>query len=221
MTQLPEPADNVVRLVVGGLEGKLTTTGGGQVPVRVFERGGGELMVVLMVIPEEGLDREFLLLEYTSTRGLVRFRGEATVQARDLLSFRVIEEPEILQRREFVRVDAVQPIVLMRDEDGSVLSGHALEVSGGGMLFTAPGSLGLDVSVRFTLHLGAGEQPINGRGRVVRAEGEGRRALEFDEISQVDRQRLIHFIFERQRHALAKRGAPVTPLRGNRRRSEG
>ncbi|MBV8219901.1 MAG: hypothetical protein JO325_15665, partial [Solirubrobacterales bacterium] len=38
----------------------------------------------------------------------------------------------------------------------------------------------------------------------VRAADEGKRALVFDQISRVDRQRLIHFVFERQREALAK-----------------
>ena len=36
--------DNVVRLISGGKEGKLTTPGGEQVPVRVFERGAGETL---------------------------------------------------------------------------------------------------------------------------------------------------------------------------------
>jgi c-di-GMP-binding flagellar brake protein YcgR len=87
------------------------------------------------------------------------------------------------------------------------------------MLLTGPDSLQLDASVRFTLNLGHGLMPISGRGHVVRVEGGGRRALVFDEISHADRQRLIRFIFERQRDALAK-GAQVAPLNRKRRRTE-
>ena len=101
-----------------------------------------------------------------------------------------------------------------------MLSGHAIEVSGGGMLLTGPDALALDAIVSFTLNLGDGLDPIKGRGRIVRVEGSGRRALMYDEISVGDRQRLIHFIFERQRSALAK-GARVAPLKRRRRRTEG
>ena len=216
MSNLP---DNVVRLIVGGRDGRLTTPLGEQVPVKVFERGE-ELIVVLMAFPAGELDREPLRVEYSSIRGLVRFEGRAKIEGHDTVSFRLDALPDVVQRREFVRVDAAQPVVLISEEDDSVLSGHAIEVSGGGMLLTGPDALGLDATVRFTLNLGDGLDPINGRGRIVRVEGSGRRALMYDEISQGDRQRLIHFIFERQRSALAK-GARVAPLKRRRRRTEG
>jgi hypothetical protein len=211
--------DNVVRLIVGGRDGWLTTSRGEAVPVKVFERGH-ELIVVLMAFPAGELDREPVQLEYSSIRGLVRFQGRAKTEAHDTVSFRLDEAPEVVQRREFVRVDAAQPVVLISEEDDSVLSGHAIEVSGGGMLLSGPDALGLDAIVSFTLNLGDGMDPIKGRGRIVRVEGSGRRALMYDEISQGDRQRLIHFIFERQRSALAK-GARVAPLKRRRRRTEG
>ncbi len=219
MSKLPEQPDNVVRLIVGGRDGRLTAPDGEAVPVKVFERGDA-LIVILMEIPDGELERKPLALEYSSTRGLVRFQGKAKLEAHDTLTFHVQETPEALQRREFVRVDAAQPVVLISEEDDSVLSGHAIEVSGGGMLLTGPDALGLDATVRFTLNLGDGTDPISGRGRIIRVEGSGRRALEYDQISQGDRQRLIHFIFERQRNALAK-GARVAPLKRGRRRTEG
>ena len=78
--------DNVVRLISGGKEGKLTTPAGEQVPVRVFERGD-QLVLVLMLEAGEDLEQasgEPLSLEYVSTRGLIRFSGEATLEGRDL-----------------------------------------------------------------------------------------------------------------------------------------
>jgi PilZ domain len=216
VTNLP---DNVVRLIVGGRDGRLTTAGGEQVAVKVFERGDA-LIVILMEIPDGELERKSLELEYSSARGLVRFQGKAKREAHDTLTFHVQQAPEALQRREFVRVDAAQPVVLISEEDDTVLSGHAIEVSGGGMLLTGPEALGLDATVRFTLNLGDGRDPINGSGRIIRVEGSGRRALVYDQISQADRQRLIRFVFERQRTALAK-GARVAPLKRNGRRTEG
>jgi hypothetical protein len=209
--------DNVVRLITGGKEGKLTTPDGEQVPVRVFERGD-QLVLVLMLEAGEDLQHgstEPLSLEYVSTRGLIRFSGEATLEGRDLVRFRVAAEQEVVQRREFVRVDAVQPVVLAIGPYGEAINTHAIDVSGGGMLVTGP-DLPLDSSVRFSLHLGANLAPIEGRAHVVRNDEQGRRALVFDDISSADRQRLIHFVFECQRAALAKTktsgNAPVQQL---------
>jgi hypothetical protein len=212
MSEEPRPADNVVRLNAGGVEGKLTASGGRQAPVRVFDRGDARLMLVLTMLAEEDLAGQPLLLEYASPRGLVRAHGEAVFEGRDLLSFRVSASPEPLQRREFVRVDAVAPVTLTIDETEVLVGTHALEVSGGGMLLARPAPLSVGTGVRFRLELSAEEAPIEGHGRVIRVEGEGQPVVVFDQVSAGDRQRLIRFVFERQRSALS-RGAPVAPLK--------
>ncbi|MGN6871960.1 MAG: flagellar brake protein [Solirubrobacteraceae bacterium] len=216
MTDQPEPTGKVIRLNVGGKEGKLTTNVGSRIPVRVFERGGDYLMLVLMLDDGEELGQdaiEPLVLEYVSARGVVRFEGQAVLQERDLVRFEVSTEPEVTQRREFVRVPAVQTVVL-DNEAGSVrIDGKAIDLSGGGMLLSGSDRLELDSVVRFRLSLGAGVPEIEGLARVVRADDGGRRALVFEEIHQDERQRLIHFVFERQRDALAKVGRVITPRR--------
>ncbi len=216
MTEQPEPTAKVIRLNVGGSKGKLTTPVGGHIPVRVFERGGDFLMLVLMLDDGEELGHEAvepLVLEYVSTRGMVRFEGQAVLQERDLVRFEVSTAPEVTQRREFVRVPALQSVVL-GDSVGSVsIDGKAIDLSGGGMLLSGGDRLELDSLVRFRLSLAAGVPDIEGSARVVRADDEGRRALVFEEIAPDDRQRLIHFVFERQRQALAKVGSVVRPRR--------
>jgi PilZ domain len=206
--------DNVVRLIVGGKEGKLTTPAGEHVPVRVFERGGDQLVLVLMLDADEELQAgptKPLSLEYVSTQGLVRFSGEAVLEGRDLVRFTVAAAGEVVQRREHVRVEAVQPVVLAAGVNGEPVNTHAIDVSGGGMLLTGADTLTLDSTVRFSLHLGAHMPPIEGLAHVVRNDDQGRRGLVFDDISSTDRQRLIHFVFERQRVALAK----TKPTTGN------
>ena len=155
MSEAPEPDSNVVRLLVGGLDGKLTTADGERLPVRVYERGTDVLMLVLMVNAENELT-EPLSLEYVSSRGLVRFHGEAALEGRDLIHFHVQDDPEVLQRREFVRVEAVQPVALRTRDGDALLDTHAIEVSGGGMLITGAASLAPQVNVRFSLHLRTG-----------------------------------------------------------------
>jgi hypothetical protein len=216
MTDQPEATGKVIRLNVGGKEGKLTTPVGSHIPVRVFERGGDFLMLVLMLDDGEELGQdalEPLVLEYVSPRGVVRFEGQAVLQERDLVRFEVSTAPEVTQRREFVRVPALQSVIL-GDEVGSVrIDGKAIDLSGGGMLLGGGDRLELDSVVRFRLSLGAGTPDIEGRARVVRADDEGRRALVFEEIDPDERQRLLHVVFERQREALAKVGRVTSPRR--------
>jgi len=217
MSPEPEPTDNVVRLNVGGKEGKLTTPVGGHIPVRVYERDGDYLMLVLMLDAGDELSQDVvepLLLEYVSPRGLVRFHGQAVVRERDLVRFDVSAAPEVTQRREFVRIPSAQKVEVAGDRGGgaggSNLNTHAIDISGGGMLLSGADALGLGSRVRFSLNLGPGTDPVEGSAQVVRAGDEGKRALVFDQISKTDRQRLIHFVFERQREALAKVGRVIS-----------
>ena len=216
MTDQPEATGKVIRLNVGGKEGKLTTPVGSHIPVRVFERGGDFLMLVLMLDDGEELGQdalEPLVLEYVSARGVVRFEGQAVLQERDLVRFEVSTAPEVTQRREFVRVPALQSVVLGNELGSVTIDGKAIDLSGGGMLLGGGDRLELDSVVRFRLSLSAGVPDIEGRARVVRADDEGRRALVFEEIDSDERQRLIHFVFERQREALAKGGRVIAHRR--------
>jgi hypothetical protein len=216
MTAEPEPTGKVIRLNVGGTEGKLTTSEGSHIPVRVFERGDF-LMLVLMLDDGEELTHDEvapLELEYVSARGVIRFRGQAVLQERDLVRFEIAAEPEVIQRREFVRVPSLQDVVVGDEPTGRKIGTKAIDLSGGGMLLSRADSLELDSVVRFNLHLGPGAGAIEGCARVVRTDEEGRRALVFQEISRADRERLIHFVFARQRDALAKVGREPRRRRG-------
>jgi c-di-GMP-binding flagellar brake protein YcgR len=209
MSTEPEPSDNVIRLDVGGIKGRLTTRLGKHIPVRVFERDADHLMLVLMVKAGEELTldpAQPLVLEYVSTRGLVRFHGHGVLQERDVVRFELSEAPEVTQRREFVRVPTLQAVVLDGEGVTKTIKTQAIDLSGGGMLLGGAADLELDAVVHFTLDLGPGCGTIEGRARVVRTDHEGRRGLEFEAISRDAQQRLIRFIFQRQREALAKFG---------------
>jgi hypothetical protein len=200
--QPPSP----VRLIPAGHQGKLTATGHETMPVRVFERGSDVLMLVVLLDADSGIEPERtepVLLEYSSAHGLVRMHGEARLEQRDLIRFSAAEPPEVLQRREFVRIDAPQPVELT-DPTGTPIATNAVDISGGGMLLRGLEQLDEGERLRFRLDLGHGEPPLEGRARVVRTDEEGHRGLVFEAISSTDRQRLIHFIFDRQRVARAK-----------------
>ena len=193
-----------------GRNAKLRAGDGVDWPVQISSRDGDMLMLVLLA-KGDGVElgagsraAEPLMLETTSDHGVVRFPGDAQLEEPDLIRFRVRDVPEIEQRREYVRVRAPRQVVLAVSGTGTIDSAYSLDLSGGGMLLSGPENLQLDDRIRFRLHLDSTSPPIRGRGRVVRVAGETQRAVVFEEISREDRERLIHFIFDRQREARAR-----------------
>ena len=207
-----------VRLIPTGHQGKLIAPGHEAMPVRVFERGADLLMLVVLLDSDTGSEpaaTEPALLEYSSVHGLVRLHGDAELEQRDLIRFTPSEPAEVLQRREFVRIDAPQTVQLI-DAVGKPIATHAVDISGGGMLLRGLEALDEGQVLRFSLDLGESEPPLLGHARVVRIDEDGHRGLVFEAISPSERQRLIHFIFDRQRVDRAK-----TRDRGRNRRRAG
>jgi hypothetical protein len=186
-----------------GTAGTLAVDSETLVPVNFLETGD-EILLALLGEAGDTLDRPVsgLVLESCTSRGLVRMRGTALRLDDDLVRFRVSGRPYIVQRRQFVRVIAPQRVEL-DDACGSVTRTHSLNISGGGMLITGAAALGVGTDVRFSVSLGEDVDPIGGLGRVVRAASDPQRAIVFEEIAPADRERLIRFIFDRQRAALA------------------
>ncbi len=101
-------------LLAGGDHARLRTPSGEQWPVRVAGPEGEDLMLVLLVEPSEpgkqeprkidSEPTEPLTLEFTSDYGVARFCGDVVLEDRDLVRFRIHDAPEVVQRREFVRV---------------------------------------------------------------------------------------------------------------------
>jgi len=197
------PAKSNVHPIRAGTSGHLAVDTGLSVPVN-FLGTGEDILLVLLVDPGEALDDavEGLVLESPSPRGLVRMRGTAFRLGDDLVRFRVDGPPQVVQRREFVRVVAPQRVTL-DDPSGWSTDTHSLNISGGGMLLSGPAALDLNTEVNFSLALGDDVAPVEGSGRVVRAASDVQRAIVFEQISRRDRERLIRFIFDRQRAALA------------------
>lgn len=186
-----------------GPSGHLTAGDGTTVPVDV--RGTEEgILLVMLADPGErfGEPDQGLTLESFSSRGLVRLHGRTERVDRGMVRFYVDGEPDVVQRRQFVRVVAPQRVTL-DDAFGQPVDTQSVNLSGGGMLVSGPDTLELDDEISFRLFLDEEEPPVSGVGRVVRASGDRQRAIVFEHISSADRDRLIHFIFDRQRAALA------------------
>lgn len=207
MSRRPDPARKVAPLLgVDTPPGQLTTARGSQLPVRVAQRAGDVLLLVLTVRPGDELsatDARPARLEYTTPRGLVRLRGQAVIQDRDLVRFDVGDAQDVIQRRDFVRVPVAQPVKVRIGGSSELLDAYALDISGGGMLLRTPPKLEIDDQIDVEFEIGAHQKPIQGSGRVVRAPGSDLRGIAFEQLA--DRDRLIRFIFERQRAGLLLR----------------
>jgi hypothetical protein len=191
------------RRPTSGIPAQLTTHDGNTLAVSVDERGD-DMLLVLLVDPGALLDgpRGDMTLESMTQRGLVRLHGTAELVERDLVRFRISGQEELVQRREYVRVIAPQRVTL-DDACGHVEDTNSVNISGGGMLLSGPPSLEFDEQVRFSIFLEERQKPVVGIGRVIRAARDNQRAVVFEHIDDHDRDRLIHFIFDRQRRALA------------------
>jgi hypothetical protein len=191
---LPGRSENVT--LVGG--------GGERIPARVIEAGADTLLVAIMV-PTQPLtyrQLESLMLEFVGPRGRVRLRGTATIEDPAEPDVVRVDRPrsiEVLQEREYVRIGSTRPAVVYSGRNQEPIQSYTVDVSGGGFLLAGPDSLKIGDEVSFQLTLTPGVLLIAGKGKVVRVDSRQRRAVEFTDISDLDRRRLIRFIFECQR----------------------
>jgi hypothetical protein len=175
---------------------------GERVQARIVEREGEQLLVALMFRVERPLDNgrlDELQLEFTSPRGRVRLQGTVTLEDRELLRFRELRSHELIQEREYVRVQSTRPVLVLTGSSQGTIQTYSVDLSGGGMLLAGPSTLKVGEQVQFRLTIAKGAPPITGAGTVVRTDTQGRRALCFDEIAEGEHRRLVRYIFECQR----------------------
>jgi hypothetical protein len=172
---------------------------GERIPGRVTESNGDGVDVALMFRPARPLRKDQLkrlALEFTLPRGRVRLQGDVQLEGRDLLHFGDLKPVEVRQEREYVRVPSSRPVTISIDHGPSKVLTYSVDLSGGGILLAGPSTLQIGERVPFELTIAKGQAPISGVGVVVRADSESRRAIRFERISDVDRRRLVRFIFE-------------------------
>lgn len=142
-------------------------------------------------------------IQYTNRRGVCRVDGQAH------------EEPEVgvlrvdhtgnvvlIQRREFVRVDATVPVRYSPvGSDGWTAETTTVNVSGGGFMVSGREALRIGEAVSFVLELDGDTRdagPLEALGRVVRETNAGL-GVEVEHIDERERERLIRWVFARER----------------------
>jgi len=176
---------------------------GDRIPARVLECGPDTLLVAITVPtkPLSDSQLEGMVLEFLTAQGRVRLGGTAAVQdssASDVLRIDELRSLGVTQEREYVRIEAIRPVLVYLGADQMPVQSYTIDLSGGGFLLAGPDSLKVGDKIEFQLTLTPG-LPVGGTGKIVRLDPQGRRAVAFDSISDVDRRRVVHFIFECQR----------------------
>jgi hypothetical protein len=142
-------------------------------------------------------------IEFTNQRGVCRIVGTAE-RAPGGAGLRVDATGtiELIQRRDYVRVEAFVPVTYHPDgPEGWVATAHTLDVSGNGLQITSAEGLLLGDMRRFSIELGEGEDDVHAVAAAVREAGEDSFGMRFVEIRERDRQRLVRWVFARERLA--------------------
>jgi hypothetical protein len=140
------------------------------------------------------------IIEAAGPRGLTRLVGTLRQHGAEVDAARLDfdQGPEVIQRRQFVRIDTTTSVVVTKP-DGTKETGHTLNLSGAGLLLGGIAGLAMGDLIKMDIDVGEEEPDVHARGRVVRQPGEGQNGVRFEMIEEGDRERLIHFVFERQR----------------------
>ena len=173
--------------------------------------------VVIALVVDAGahaasVDEADAVLEYTALRGLYRQKGLVRFNVNGTGSVRFVgqEEPELVQRREFVRVDVNTPVTVSMKDSPWPTEFDALNLSGNGVLLAPPkggtGRLRVGMFVWLHIPLYDGEDPIEVRGTVVREAGRGAMGIRFDHISESHQERLARFVARQEREQRKRSG---------------
>ena len=153
--------------------------------------------------PRDFLANTTVSVEFTGKRGVCRIVGDAERAAGDgALRVNATGGVELIQRRDYVRVEAFVPVTYQPlGPDGWTVTANTLDVSGGGFRIAAAEGLRLGDMMRFTLELGEGEDQVQAVAQAVREAGDDEFGMRFVEILDRERQRLVRWVFARERLA--------------------
>jgi len=158
---------------------------------------------MLLVRPLHPLDDAVgsdVQIDMPTNRGLLHL-GAQVVQAPDseLLELDLTGESQLVQRRGFVRVDAFLEVVVTPEGAQEPIPAAVVNISGSGAVVSRLANTKIGDIAHLELRLAPLDPPLEIEARVVRAFDEQFRAVHFELIEEADRERIVRFVFERQR----------------------
>jgi c-di-GMP-binding flagellar brake protein YcgR len=180
---------------------------------RVDSVDAGEAVLILLTPPlRPPAPGQPVAVETTTRRGIVALQmrvvstdGRGSVRVAPVAG----ERPaHVVQRRDFVRVDACVPVVV-RDggPGGPAHEALTVNVSAGGLMLAGLSHLPVGAFAWVSIDLEDGEPPVEALVTVVRVAERGLRAVRIASISARDEQRIVRFSFARERRARMTRGS--------------
>jgi len=178
--------------------GSIELPGFGGIPALV-ELTAGQATAMLLVRPLATLADvvgTHVGIDVATHRGLLHVDARvAGVRDGELLDLEVAGEGEVTQRRNYARVDAGLEVTVAASSVPTV----AVNISGSGVVLSHLEGLASGDVVELLLQLAPAEPPIAISGRVTR-EGDGAlRAVHFEHVAPADRERIVQYVFARQR----------------------
>jgi hypothetical protein len=141
-------------------------------------------------------------IQYVTHRGICRIDGVAhKAKTQGAIRVDFTGKVELIQRREFVRIDAMVPVTyLPLGKGGWVAETTTINVSGGGFMISGREGLRMDEICEFTVELDGEREagPLTCDGQVVR-ETRGGLGIRIVTIEEDERERLIRWVFARER----------------------
>ena len=107
---------------------------------------------------------------------------------------------QLLQRRAHARTDCIAAVIVTA-EGRAPQRGLTLNLSGGGLLVRGLSGLQVGDELGFDLRLDLLPARIKGRCRVVRVTPDGFHGVQFSEMDEGERDRLVRFAYQREKAA--------------------
>lgn len=198
----PRPNERVA-LVVGSerVMGRVDQVGPDFVKVALAERPKGKIrrddQATLLFAGPRGV---------SELKGAVRREGLST----SALRFDFEASQQSLQRRRHVRVNAELPVLIrLLRPDSSLVKTHTLNISGGGMEIVDKIGLRVGAVVKIELRMPGEDLAVPVTGRIVRRARANTKGVRIERMLASDQDRLIKFIFTRQRLELRAKKGPA------------
>jgi hypothetical protein len=189
--------DRIVTVHIPGLE---------DVPAKVVRCGEGFTELKLQArtqTPLQTLEHTQVFLEFVGDDGMWRMLGTLSLHAcedGEALRFDHTGRTQLLQRRAHVRTDCIA-MVLFTPEGGPTHKAMTLNISGGGLLLRGLRDVPADTEMAFDLRLDLLPARIQGRCRVVRVTFDGLHGVQFTEIDEAERDKIVRFAYQREKAA--------------------
>lgn len=155
-------------------------------------------------------------------QSLFAFKTNVVGRRREPIPVLIINKPESIQRinqkREYVRLEASLTIRfrilelvkgLEGDKESTIYQANTMNISAGGVLFSTRQKLKTSDTIEIELQLPE-QEPILCKAKIVRVfaqdrvTSEAKVAVEFDDITESQRDRIFKYIFDKQREWIKK-----------------